>query len=155
MPLFEDLAVLGAQELIYTLFLPFILIFALLFGALQLVNLFGKKINLVLALVLTLFTMATPVFTWFSTMLPLYGATAAFGVFVAVFIIGTLLVGWRKGKNIYRRTMAKEKKIEELGKQIAELRRKMDAEGDENKKRALWEQISQLKKEQEFIQASE
>lgn len=152
MPGLEDLLAPNALGLVYTAFLPFIFIFALLFGALELVHLFGKKINLILALIFTFSTMATPVFGWFATILPLYGATAVFGVFIALFIVGTLIFGWRKGKDIYIEGGGKLSKIEHLRKKMGELQEKMQREGNEGKKRQLYEQIKKLEKEIEFIE---
>jgi len=152
MPLLEDLLSTNALEIIYTVFLPFIFIFALLFGALVLVHLFSKKINLILALILTFSTMATPVFGWFATILPVYGATAVFGVFIALFVVGTLVFGWKKGKDIYIESGGKQSKIEHLRKKRGELWQKMQREGNEGRKRQLYEQIKNLDKEIEFIE---
>ena len=154
MPLLEDLLASGAPELIYNFFLPFIFIFALLFGALEVIHIFGKKINLILALIFTFSTMATPVFGWFATILLVYGAVAVFGVFIGLFVVGSLLFGLRKGKDIYLESGGKQRRIEHLRKKRGELWEKMQREGREGRRRQLYEQIKNLDKEIEFIEMS-
>jgi hypothetical protein len=154
MTLLEDLLTSGAPELIYNFFLPFIFIFALLFGALEVIHIFGKKINLILALIFTFSTMVTPVFGWFATILPVYGAIAVFGVFITLFVVGTLIYGWRRGEDIYLEGGGKFKKVEHLRKKRGELWEKMQREGREGRRRQLYEQIKNLDKEIEFIEMS-
>src|SRR3990170_2389802 len=89
------------QSPLISFFLPFLLIFALFFGALAVVKVFNKKINVVISLVLTLLTTQTPVFTWFASYLPTYGAVAAVGLFGALFVFGLFRWAFYRGRNIY------------------------------------------------------
>lgn len=149
-----DISMFTTTELFYTLFLPFILILAILFGALELLHVFNKKINLVLALVFTLLTTQTPVFVWFATILPLYGAVAAVGVFIVLFFVLTLRWGFSRGKDIYQEMGGTESRIKQLTERMGKLWKEYEKareQGKEGKARALWEEIKKIKDELEFL----
>jgi hypothetical protein len=149
-----DTSMLITNELLYSLFLPFILIFALLFGALEVVHVFNKRINLVLALVFTLFATQTPVFSWFATILPLYGAVAVLGVFAVLFVFGIIKWGYSRGREIYWEVGGTESRIKHLSERMEKLWKEYEKardQGKEEKMRVLWKEIEEIERELRFL----
>jgi hypothetical protein len=136
--------------LLYSFFFPFLLIFAVLFAALEVVNIFSRKINLVLALVFTFLTFPTGTFVWFATILPTYGAIVAVGTFAALFFFGVIRWGLSRGKDIYMehrpaedRLWGLRKKHDKLFKKFMEARER----GDDRLAAKLREDLKELESE--------
>jgi len=110
--------------LLYSLILPFLLIFAVLFGALEILHIFSRKVDIVLALVFTFLTLPTGAFAWFASILPTYGAMAAVGTFAALFFVGVIRWGFSRGKDIYKEHAPPEDKIKDLRKKYDKIMKK-------------------------------
>jgi hypothetical protein len=142
---------LTSGDLLYTVFLPFILIFTLLFGALEVLYVFNKKINLVLALVFTLFSTQTPAFAWFATVLPLYGATAAVGVFATLFVVLTGVFFYKRMRDTWFRFGPPEDRLRKINEKIEKLNEQFRRTGNETKRRALDQTLKELEKERDYL----
>ncbi len=150
MVLFEELTSLSLNELLYTVFLPFIVVFAIFFGALSAVRIFNKKINLVLSFALTLAGAYGGLFTWFAVYLLPLGAYMGVIAFAAVFFIGIIIWSVGRGKDIYYEA-APEKALEKVNKDIEKLYDKYYNESDPAKKRGIDRQIVELERRREHL----
>jgi hypothetical protein len=135
------------SELLQTFFIPFIILFSIFWGLLSIMRIFSNKINIVLALGLTLGVAFTGVFTIFTTYLFQFSSFLAVGIFALVFIFGIIRWGFGRSRDIYYETGGYEAKIKRLQKRIAELRKNIDAEGDEYKKREMKRELFDLEHE--------
>jgi hypothetical protein len=130
----------------YSLVLPFLIIFAVLFGALEFLHIFGRKVDLMLALVFTFLTLPTGAFTWFASILPTYGAIAAVGTFVALFIFGSLRFGFSRGKDIYKEHAPPADKLSDLYKKREKIFKKYEKAKEQGKDRTAMELAQDLEK---------
>jgi len=151
MPL-GDILTMSTENLVYVVFLPFLLILVLLFAALEVLHLFQRKINLILSFIFTFLAMQTEQYWWFANLLPTYGSFVAIGSFVVVFFVGVVL--WARGRieNIYLETGGARKKHDRLIKKQNELRRKMENEMDEVKKRKIYDEIERIEKDKKYLE---
>jgi len=155
MPLFEELLATIPQELLFSVFIPFILIFAILWGVLESLGLFSRRINTIIALALTLTAGYGGVFFWLSAYLMQLGAFLGVAVFVIVFIVGVALWATGRTKEIYYETAASTKKLERIDKRIAKLEKQIDEvrrRGDRDKERALWKTLESLERERRIAE---
>lgn len=151
---FGDILTMSTENLIYVVFLPFLLTLALLFAALEAVHIFQRKINIILSLIFTFLAMQTEQYWWFANLLPTYGSFVAIGSFVVVFFIGVVL--WARGriKNIYEETGGPEIKLERLRKKAAKLEQKIKDEENDAKKRQLLEELKKINDEIKIAEIS-
>jgi len=155
MPILEDLLTLTTHELFSGVFLPFIIIFAIFFGALSALRIFSRKINIVLSLALTVAAGYGGVFTWFSSFIMPFGAYFGVIAFVIVFIVGIAMWGLGRGKEIYYENLAPEEKLKKIDKDIAKLEKKIDDarnKGDRDKEEALWRTWDSLQRERRMTE---
>ena len=106
-------------------FLPFILVFTLLWATLSLVKIFSWRINFVLAFVVTVLTAMSPWFAFISQYVILIGPLTAVGIFLALFVVGGLVWAIGRGKEIYYTSAGQYKKIEHLNKELAKHQKKL------------------------------
>lgn len=154
----------GSTDILLTgVLLPFLLIFVVLWGMLNMIKIFGndstsKKINLVISLVITIFAAFTDAWGLIATQLARFTGQFAFVMFIVVFIIGAILWAIGRSRGIYRdhvygQSVKDFGSLKELDKQIAKVGKKMmDAEysGDDAKYdtyRKTWTQLNEKKKE--------
>jgi len=152
MPIFEDLLALTSHELFSTIFLPFIVVFVIFFGALSALRIFSKKINLVLSLALTVAAGYGGAFAWFSSYIMPFGAYFGVIAFAAVFVIGIAVWAVGRGRDIYYESDPFKKK-EYLNKQIAKHQEKMQKaidKGDKARAAAEYETIKRLQMERDI-----
>lgn len=147
----ENVFSYSPQQLVYTVFLPFIMVFAIIFGVLQAIRLFNKKINVVLALAITFLAAYGGLFDFFSTYFLYLGPYFGVAVFVAVFVVGALAWGIGRGKEFYYQSLSPEKKLEEINKKIEKEYERYRNESDPAKKRAIDRKIVELEREREHI----
>ena len=147
MPTISDFFSGIPSTFIYTLILPFIILFAIFWGLLSAMRIFGNKINTVLALALTLTLFFTGGFNIFTTFLFQSTTTLAVVVFILVFVFG--IISWAVGRtrDIYHDTGSGEAKIRRLQKKIAELHGKIETESNEDRKTKMKEQLIGLQHE--------
>ena len=135
------------SELLQTFFIPFILLFAIFWGLLSIMRIFNNKINIVIALCLTLAAAFTGVFTIFTTYLFQFSSFLAVGVFALIFIFGIISWAFGRSRDIYYETGGYEGKIKRLQKRIAELRKNIESESNEYKKREMKKELFDLEHE--------
>jgi len=141
------------NNFIYTLILPFIILFAIFWGLLTALNIFhNKKVNTVLALALTLTIFFTGGFDIFTTFLFQSTTTLAAVIFVLVFVFGIISWAFGRSRDIYYETGGYDRKINRLQKEIAKLQRKIEEEGNDEKKREMTRQLIGLKDELKIIE---
>jgi hypothetical protein len=112
------------DQVFHNLFLPFILAFAILWGALLMMPIFNKKIKLVLAVALSIFIFFTPEFDIFANFLTMLGSQLAIVLFFIVFGFGLLAWTFKNGKNIYHDAAGYNHKMDHLLKRRDELENK-------------------------------
>jgi ABC-type multidrug transport system fused ATPase/permease subunit len=141
------------DQLFQLWFLPFLLTFVILFGVLSALKIFGKKFNLVIALILSFAAALSGVLSLFATFLiPLTGQIVVIS-FLLIFIVGVVMWAFGKGSEIYYEQVP-DKKIEKLNKQIAKNLKKakkaLEA-GDKEKALRYQAEVEKLEKELELL----
>ena len=150
MPTISDFFPSLPSNFIYTLILPFIILFAIFWGLLSAMKIFSNKINTVLALALTMTLFFTGGFDIFTTFLFQSTTTLAAVVFVLVFVFGIISWAFGRSRDIYHETGSHEGKIRRLQKKIADLHGKIETESNEYKKNEMKEQLFTLERELKF-----
>jgi len=143
-----DLLNLPLEELVRAFLLPFLILFAVMWGILSAVGIFNRKINIVLSFGLSLLATFTPQFGLFATYLSQFGGQFAIAAFFIVFVIGVAMWGFGRGRDIYReQTGGSTKELEKLQKQREKyLKKARDAEdsGDKAKARAYMKMVYEM-----------
>jgi len=145
---------LTLQELIFQIFLPFIFIFAILWGVLTTLKIFEKKINLVISLVITLFLASTETFVLLTTYYSqISGAFVTF-VFIGLFVVGTIIWAVRRGEHVYYGTSNPSHGIDRLNKKIGQLNKKYNQKrhsGNEEEADQIHRTLMELEKERDKL----
>src|SRR3989338_771469 len=150
---------LGIDQLLFGLVFPFLVIFAIFWGLLATMRIFGTKVNTVLALILSLVILPTSAFVWFATYLVQLGSTLALVVFIAIFVFGVIRWGFSRGKDIYIGTGGYDRQIKEKRKKMHEYLNKLESvspaervhlEREIRKLRAEVETLEDLKRQHEM-----
>ncbi|MFH1623253.1 MAG: hypothetical protein ABIA12_01920 [Candidatus Aenigmatarchaeota archaeon] len=110
----EDLFGMQADQIFQSLFLPMMIVFAILWALLNSVRVFDRKINTVLAVALTIMVAASPQFTLFTTYVAQLGAQVAIAAFGVLFIFGTLAWMFGSGRDIYYEHVEPSGRVENL-----------------------------------------
>ncbi len=97
----EEFFTLSAQEMMYQLLLPFLIIFVILWGILSKLNLFERKVNLVLSLSLSIIATSTEAFAMLSNYMTEISGYTVLIAFTALFIFGVATWSLRTGGEIY------------------------------------------------------
>jgi hypothetical protein len=119
-----DLIGLPVDQLFQGLLLPVLIVFAILWALLNSVRVFDRKINLVLALALTIMSAMTPQFTIFTTYVAQLGAQVAIVAFFLLFAFGSLMWAFGRGRDIYYDFGSAGGKRNHLVKRIADYKKK-------------------------------
>lgn len=141
MPLFEDLLTTTPTELIYTVFIPFIIAFAIFWGILSTLRIFNKKINLILSFAISFAALNYGAFGIVSTYLLSLSANLAVTAFVIIFILGIVIWSIFTMQDVFGPT---DKKLMKTREKIEKLYRKLDRTRDPAKERAIEKQIRRL-----------
>lgn len=152
MAIIQLLYELTPWDLINTFIIPFILIFAILWGILTGMRIFNKRINAVLALGLVLFLSSTNFFPMVSQWMIQLGSFVAVLAFLLLFIGGTVLWFISRSKEIYYRTNP-YKAMERIRKKMAKIDRKIAKAKDEHEKAELLREKRILEDKLEIIRA--
>jgi len=144
MPSISDFMALTPEQLVYTALVPALIIFAIFWGILESMKLFGRKVNFVLALSMTIATAFSPVFSWISYYVINLASLVGVGTFGIVLIVGIIIWGLKRGLDMYYE-FDPYKKLEMLERKRAEVAEKKRNIGDDPKKqRELTEQYNNL-----------
>lgn len=146
-----ELLQLTPQQLVYELALPFIITLAIFFGILQMVGIFRRNINLVVALGVTILAATTPQFSMVSQWLSHYTAYTVLAAFLIVFVIGIGTWTFRKGREYTTGVRMEEHNLE---RQIRKLENKLRTEGNPDKRMHIARELSELRRIQNEIRYS-
>jgi|SRR5439155_2452044 len=128
MAFLDPLLSMSPSDLLFQVILPFIFLFAVLFGVLKEIKWFDKRINMMIALSSSLmaFGATTNAGAPFLVIYIIpYFAYFAFGSFVVIFIVGVALYTKGRGEEIYHRTSSSSDKIEKLYNEKEKLLKKL------------------------------
>lgn len=156
MPTISDFFPALPTNFIYTLILPFIILFAIFWGLLSALNIFrNNKVNTVLALALTLTIFFTGGFDIFTTFLFQSTTTLAVVIFTLVFIIG--IISWAVGRtrDIYHETGSIESKLKRIEKEMSKLQWDIEHTTEEGKKDLMKERLHHLDNEHKFLESKQ
>jgi hypothetical protein len=140
------------NNVLYQLFLPFLLISALFFGALEVIHAFKKRTSMVLAILFSLF--AFPIYPFFATWLSLLGSFAALAMFLGLFVFYTAVYAFRKNKTLWFQTMSDVDKLKKIEERIQRENKKFaqaHERGNVGKSRAIDEYIRSLERERDYL----
>ena len=142
------------SNFIYTLILPFIILFTIFWAVLTAMKIFGNKVNTVLSLGLTLMIFYSGGFAIFTNFIFQSTTTLAVVVFGIVFIFGIITWAFSRSRDIYNEAAGYGRKIDRLQKDIAKLKGKYETASDKQKP-MLTRQITELEKQLEDVKAQQ
>jgi len=143
---------LGINQLLFSLLLPFFVLFAIFWGLLVAMKIFGNKVNTILALIFALVILPTPAFVWFATYLVQLGTTIALAAFILIFIFGVIRWALFKGYDIYSETGGYDRKIKKLLKKREKLAKER-AHSKPERQRRIDQEIADIDREIKGIEA--
>jgi len=138
MVLFEELITLTPTELIYTIFIPFIIVFVIFWGILSALNVFGRKINLILAFCISAAAFSYMDFGIISTYLIAFSGNLAITAFFIIFIVGILV--W-SALSLSETFGSSSKNARKASEKIDKLYRELDRTRNPSKQEAIEREI--------------
>jgi hypothetical protein len=143
------------SEYLITYFVPFIILFAIFWGALTMMKVFSKKINTLLAMIFPLVFMfgAPETFLWFSNYLITLGSFLAIGAFVAVFVFGVIAWALQRGRDIYIDVADYDSRILKKRKEMRDVAEKIATTSDDAKKAHYSKRYQDLQNEISILEA--
>jgi len=154
MPLFDLSYIQSLQidQILFSLLLPFLVLFAIFWGLLSVMRIFGNKVNIILALAFSLVIIPTPAFVWFATYLVQLGTTVALAAFILLFIFGTIRWALFRGHDIYKETGGYDRQLKNIEKEIGKLAAKRSRVSPEEQ-RVIDQRIAELNARKQAIEA--
>ncbi len=110
----------AALGLFQSYVLPLLIFFVVIWGVLSAINVFGRRINMVLAVAVTLLAIMTPQFAMFSQYMSALSGYTAIGAFTAVFVFGVIAWSFRRGGEMYEEHVAPSVRLKRLIKRKEE-----------------------------------
>jgi len=155
MAIIELIETLAPWELINTFIIPFIVMFAILWGTLAAMKIFkDKKINAVIALGIVLFLASTDLFLMISQWMIQLGSFVAVGAFLLVFVGGVIMWVIGRGRGIYWEGLTEQQRLRRKEEERAKLYVKLNrARGNPGKTEKLSRQIADITREINSIRA--
>jgi hypothetical protein len=132
-----------SNTFIFQNFVPFIILFAILFGLLESIGKFKLKTNLVVAVGFALIAAYTN--PWVLSYIATLGSSAAVVLFGILFFFGIIRWGLGRGKDIYDETAPKETKIRKLIKEKEKWENKYRSARSDSEKASIIKRIEELK----------
>ncbi len=126
MPQLSDYIKIPQEQFVFQFMLPFIIVFAILWGVLTSMKVFERKINLVLAFAMSVGFAFTNLFVWFSTYIINLGSYVALGGFIIIFVLGIFRWMFGRGRDVYYDTQPSSEKLERIDKEIERLYEKRE-----------------------------
>lgn len=114
----------STNQLFQGILLPVLIVFAILWALLNSIRVFDRKINLVLALALTIMVAASPLFATLVNVVTTIGVEVALGAFFILFAFGSIMWMFGRGRGIYYEMVSPMKKMEVLNKQYSKYMQK-------------------------------
>lgn len=142
-----DFTNMTPYELARNVFLPFILVFVILWVVLERIHIFGKRVNIVISLGISILLATTPAFTMFSTYITEVSGTGMIMIFGILIIGGTAMWALFRGRDIYYEQSGSPKKLEKLYKKKEKYLKKARAaedRGDTRKRNAYMKVVREL-----------
>lgn len=147
-----EIAQLTPEQLIYQLFLPFILTLVIFFAALQMIGLFSRKINLILSLAITIMVATSPIFAWITNLITQFGAYTALGAFIAVFVIGIGAWTFKRSREYITGIGEEHSELRRLYKERAKLEEKMERTLNERERRAIADRLEYIDRNIRYLE---
>jgi hypothetical protein len=122
-----------SSTFVFQYFVPFIILFAIFWGLIEMIGRFKTKINLVLSLGFAMIAVYTN--PWILVYIATLGSYAAVVLFGVIFIFGIIRWSLGRGQDIYYDTASKSKKLDKLIKESADLTRKLNGTPENSKER--------------------
>lgn len=135
---------LTPQELIFKLFLPFILTLIILFAVLQMVGVFKRRINLVISLIATIMIATTPLFAKMATWISQFGAYTALIAFIAVFVIGVGAWAFRRSSEYIGGAIEADIDLKKLYKKRAKLLEEIERTSSDRERAAKYDELEHI-----------
>lgn len=150
MALFDFATGFLTNTFIFQVFIPFIILFAIVWGLLEAIGKLGHKVNLVVAIGFALLAAYTNPFilAYIATL----GSTVAVVLFGILFLFGIIRWGLSRGHDIYLETSSYEKQYQKLVDQKAKLYDKLRTETDKSKQQDLAKQISDIERKMKILE---
>jgi len=117
---------ISTQELIFQIFLPFILIFAILWGIISALRLFDSRVNLIISFVITILLASTEAFVTLTIFYTQLGASFVFLLFIGLFVVGGTMWAFNRGRDIHHETSSPTRALDRINKHIGKIERKYD-----------------------------
>lgn len=135
MALFDLPANLFSSTFIFQVFIPFIILFAILWGLLESMGKFSFRVNFVVAMGFSLIAAFTN--PWILAYIATLGSYAAVVLFGALFLFGVIRWGLGRGKEIHLETAPYESQIQNMAKKIDDLKRDFPKQNEEQQKHTI------------------
>lgn len=144
------------NALLTNVMLPFLLIFVVVWGILNMTKIFGhspeaKKINVVIALVMTIFAALTDFWGLFAQQITVFLGQFAIWAFVVVFVVGVIIWAFGRTANVYDTHWSPRKKgyndVKKIDKELGKLGRRwrqLDDAGKHEEAQAVMTSIAML-----------
>lgn len=136
----QELLQLPTHNLIYQVYLPFLLILVLIYASLKQTRLFNNAIIWVITFVATILIADSPWFPLIGQYMAYFGVSVVLIGFVVLFILGTLLLGLRRQDE----WTGYSRKIESLEKQREKLEKRRARTRNMEEGAALSEKIRKI-----------
>lgn len=138
---------------IFQTFIPFIILFAILWGLLEAIGIFKSyRTNLVIALGFS--SIAAFTNPWILAYIATLGSYAAVVLFGALFLFGVIRWGLSRGRDVYFETSSYQKQIANLTKQKAKLEEKLGQKDlDRSQAESIVKQIKDLETKIRILEA--
>jgi hypothetical protein len=141
MSLFE-LFTMPVDQMFQGFFLPFLIIFVIIWAILNSLRVFDRKVNMVLSLSVSILSSSTPQFTMFARYITQMGAQVAIVAFGLVFGLGVLMWSLGRSRDIYYEHLGLNKK--RLRKEKQKLYREYRRVTNKSKRREIMERIKEI-----------
>lgn len=143
----------GPTELVYGFFIPFLLVFVILWGVLSAFRMFDKKINIIIALAISILAAESEYFPIFANYVGQLGGFTALIAFAVLFLFGIGMYSYGRGRRLYSEHAPPREKREDRNKELKKLYedlREARYKEDEELEDELLEQIERLKRRQRY-----
>jgi hypothetical protein len=134
---------------IFQSFIPFLILFAIIWGLLEAINRFSSKVNLIISIGFSL----TAVFSnpWILVYIATLGSYAAVILFGMLFLFGVIRWGLGRGRDIYLETSSYDKQYKKLMEERAKLVEKVQSEENPEKQKALVKRIKDIEDKMKIL----
>jgi hypothetical protein len=153
MAIFDFPTTFLTNTFVFQIFVPFIILFAILWGLLEAIKIFeSSKVKLVIALGFSLVASFTN--PWILAYIAALGAYMAVVLFGILFLFGVIRWGLSRGHDIYFETSSYRRQIEKLAKEKAKLEEKLQKPGlKQAEGEVIYEKIKKLEAKIHILQA--